>query len=113
MTDIKEILKEIDIYDIIDFYGEEAIFNEIPSWEIVDYYNHDDLLEEMGYDPKYCFEDYDDFIALAEIEVEPDIISEYDLSTMNEKDIFNRFFELLSKNKLTYQEWDKFLSEHE
>lgn len=113
MDNVYKILETINITDIIDYYGEEAILNEIPFWQVVDNYDSDELLKELGYDPDYCFEDYYDFMLEAEVEVEPDIVSEYDISTMNEKDIFNRFFELLSKNKLTYQQWDEFLNQHE
>lgn len=91
--------------------NESDILNLMTVQDVVSYFHEDDLLEEMGYDPMYCYEDKEAFILEAQYELdrEPEIHCE----TMNEKDIYHRFIDIFSKDKLTYQEWDEFLSKYE
>ena len=73
-----------------------------------------DILEKLGYDPIMCFKTDTDLKETVEENSEVfgiDLKPEYD--TINDQDIYDRFVELLSKNKLTYQQWDKFLTKYE
>lgn len=85
------------------------MLEDFSIWEIVAHFGERDLLIEMGYDPEHCYQSYSDFMLDAEFEVE----SDYQPSTMNEKDIYNRLLDILDKDKLSYQEWDEFLRKYE
>ena len=93
---IEEILDDIGIEDVIDHFGE------------------DDLLEEMGYSSDLCFKtDLD----LSEEIYENSEAYGIDLQPYfkynNDKDVYERVLSLLENDKISYQEWDKFLKKYE
>ena len=45
--DPEDVLKEIEIDDIIEYYGFDDILSEIPENEIIKYYAVDDLLDHI------------------------------------------------------------------
>lgn len=94
--DISELLKEIDIDDIIK------------------HHTKDTLLHKMGYDEDLCFEtDVDLKEAVEENPEAYNIELKTKLDSMNDQDIYDRFTTLLYTNKLTHQQWDEMLSKYE
>lgn len=87
---------------------------EISIEEVLEKFTAPDLLKALGFDEDLCFvsdqevADYAsenaDWIGL---DLKPDF--EY----MNEVEIYDRVVEILEKNKLTYSEWDDFLTKYE
>lgn len=82
--------------------------------EVLESFTAPELLEALGFDEDLCFssdKEVGDYVSenadWIGLELKPDF------KYMNDVEIYDRVIEILEKNKLTYSEWDDFLTKYE
>lgn len=106
-------IDDMSLKEIVENCGEYDLLEEIGIPMVVSYFDQDDLLTAMDFDPELCFEseiDMMDYI-MFEDKLRKQIANSFD--TMNDQEVFDRANELLMKNRIPYDIWDKFLREYE
>lgn len=113
------ISREIEIpdsYTVDNFYKGDLlqVDFEISLYDILEEYDEEKILDELGYDPSMCFKtdlDLKDEVyensEIYDIELKPYF------KYANDKDIYDRVLYLLENDKISYNEWDKFLRKYE
>lgn len=93
-----DLLEHIDIEDAIWFYGD------------------DQLIEEMGFDIDLCFGDEDELISAIKdktILTDHDIKFEPKFQYMEDRDLYDRFVDLLKRDKINCNELNKIFDKYE
>ena len=87
---------------------------EVSLDDILEEYDEEEILDELGYDSSICFKTKIDFreevyenSEFYDIELKPYF------KYANDKDIYDRVLYLLENDKISYNEWDKFLRKYE
>lgn len=112
IIDLSEVPYDEDEYEYEIEVDE--LLGEIELDEIIEYHEKEIILGKLGYSEDLCFKS--DIDLKEAVEFDPgqyDIELKERFDTMNDQDIYDRFVELLSKNKLTYSDWDEFLKKYE
>lgn len=94
---IEEMLNTIDIRDIIKHYGEI------------------ELMKEMGYEIEYCFEtdsDIKEYVLDNACWLGIPLAEDFNFNII-EQDLYDRFLDILIKNKANYEDIDRALKNYE
>lgn len=87
---------------------------EISIEEVLEKFTAPDLLKALGFDEDLCFisdQEVADYAAENAEWIGLDL--KPDFKYMNDVEIYDRVIEVLEKNKLTYSEWNDFLTKYE